>query len=131
VSQEPDSDYVEHESAHNFALTVERVGNAIEVAGMKILARVDHAAGAKQVGETMPPTLVLFYGNPKGGTPVMQATPKAALDLPLKVLIRETADGKVLVAYHPIAPMLRRDGVSEEIATRLEPAQQLLAASIR
>jgi uncharacterized protein (DUF302 family) len=80
---------------------------------------------------TMPPTVVLIYGNPKGGTPIMLASPLAALDLPLRVLVREDASGRASIAFHPIAPVLRLAGVPEALATRLEPAQRLLIEAIR
>ena len=61
----------------------------------------------------------------------MLAAPQAALDLPLRVLVREDADGRTLVAFHPIAPMLRDAGVPDALANRLEPAQTLLMEAIR
>jgi uncharacterized protein (DUF302 family) len=124
-------DIVEQTSAHSFPLTVERIGNAIEVAGMKVLGRIDHSGGAASVEVTIPPMVVIIYGHPKGGTPIIQAAPQAGLDLPLRVLIREDAEGKVHVAYHPIAARLRRRGVPEDLAVRLEPAQKLLFEAIR
>ncbi len=130
MSDASENDFIEAESAHSFALTVERIGNAIEVAGMKVLGHIDHAAGAKSIELELPPTVVIMYGNPKGGTPIMQAAPRAALDLPLRVLVRE-ADGKVLVAFHPIASRLRRRGVPKELAASLEPAQELLFKAIQ
>ena len=90
---------------------------------MTIFARVDHAAGARTAGLAMPPTIVLLYGNPKGGTPLMLAAPQAALDLPLRVLVREREDGKAVVAFHPAAPMLKRAGVPDQLASKLDPAQ--------
>ena len=121
----------EHVSAVAFAPTLERLVQAIETAGMTVFARIDHAAGARQVGLELPPTVVLLYGHPRGGTPIMQAAPQAALDLPLRVLVRQEADGRVRVAFHPVAPMLRQAGVPEALATRLEPAQRILVEAIQ
>jgi uncharacterized protein (DUF302 family) len=123
--------FVEQASAYGFDETVQRLIKAVEDAGMTVLARIDHAAGARKVGLAMPNTVVMLYGHPRGGTPIMQAAPHAALDLPLRALIRDTEGGKVMVAYHPIADLLRRDGVSDEMARRLEPAQKLLLEAIR
>jgi uncharacterized protein (DUF302 family) len=124
-------DLVELESPDAFAPTLERIANAIESHGMTIFARVDHAAGARAVGLAMPPTIVLLYGNPKGGTPLMLAAPQVALDLPVRVLVREREDGKAVVAFHPAAPMLKRAGVPDALASRLDPAQAILVEATR
>lgn len=120
----------EHESPSPFDATVERLAQAITQRGLTIFARIDHAANARAAGMTMPPATVLIYGNAKGGTPVMLAAPLTALDLPLRVLVRERADGVATIAFHPAAGMLRLAGVPEELATRLDPAQQLLLAAL-
>jgi uncharacterized protein (DUF302 family) len=124
------SDVAEYVSAVPFTQTMTRLVEAIESAGMLIFARIDHAAGARDVGMVMPATTVLLYGHPKGGTPIMLAAPRAALDLPLRVLVREGEDGRALISFHPVAPMLRRAGVPDALATRLEPAQQILVAAV-
>jgi uncharacterized protein (DUF302 family) len=121
---------VEFSSPHSFTATRDRVVQAIAKAGLTIFAQIDHAQGAREIGIAMPPTLVLIYGHAKGGTPLMQAEPRVALDLPLRVLLRETDEGRVVIAFHPIAPMLRQAGVAELLVTRLEPAQQLLERAI-
>jgi len=98
---------------------------------MTVFARIDHAAGAKEAGMTMPPTVVLLYGNPRGGTPIMLASPLAALDLPLRVLVREDNEGHSLVSFHPIVAVLRGVGIPDELAKRLEPAQRVLIDAIK
>jgi uncharacterized protein (DUF302 family) len=124
------TDIVEHVSPLLFDATVEALVQAITNGGMTIFARIDHAANARDVGATMPSATVLIYGNAKSGTPIMLATPLAALDLPLRVLVREREDGRAVIAFHPVAAMLRRAGVPEDAAARLEPAQQMLLAAI-
>jgi uncharacterized protein (DUF302 family) len=124
------TDTVEHVSAVDFAQTLERLITAIEAAGMTVFSRLDHAAGAREVGLQMPPTTVLVYGNPKGGTPIMLAAPQAALDLPLRVLVRESEDRRVLISFHPVGPMLRRAGAPDDMAERLAPAQRVLVEAI-
>jgi len=121
---------VEYSSPLAFGPTLDRLIATIEKAGMTVFARIDHAAGAKEAGMTMPPTIVLIYGNPKGGTPIMLASPLAALDLPLRVLVREDGSGQASISFHPIASVLREAGVPEALATRLEPAQRLLIEAI-
>lgn len=124
-------DFFELQTDLTFARTLERLTGAIETAGMKIFARIDHAAAAAAVGLAMPPTMVLIYGSPRGGTPLMLASPQAALDLPLRVLLREGADGQVLVSFHPVIAMLTKAGVPVALAERLEPAQRLLLETIQ
>ena len=127
----PADGVVEYSSALGFEPTLERLLKTIEKAGMIVFARIDHAAGAREVGMEMPPTVVLLYGHPKGGTPIMLVSPLAALDLPLRVLLRENDDGQTLLSFHPIAAMLQQAGVPEELAKRLEPAQRVLVEAIR
>jgi uncharacterized protein (DUF302 family) len=124
-------DPVEHVSPVPFAATLKRVEQAIEAAGLTVFARIDHAAGARSAGMTMPPTVVLYYGNPLGGTPIMLAAPQAALDLPLRVLLREDAGGQTVISFYPVAPLLRASGVPVELAEWLEPAQRLLVNALR
>ncbi|MFL5280878.1 MAG: DUF302 domain-containing protein [Rhodopila sp.] len=96
-----------------------------------MFAKIDHAAGASQVGMTMPPALVLLYGHPSGGTPVMLAEPRAAPDLPLRVLVREDAAGKAVIAFYPVAEALKRLGLPDDVAVRLEPAQRILVKAVQ
>ena len=121
----------EFASAADFQATLDRLVQAIEAAGLTIFARIDHAAGAREIGMQMPPTVVLIYGHAKGGTPIMQASPQAALDLPLRVLVREDAGGQALVSFHPIISVLQQAGVPEPLAKRLEPAQSLLIQALQ
>ena len=113
-----------------FVATLTQVTNAIAAAGLTVFARIDHALGAAQVGLAMPPTIVLLYGNPKGGTPIMLAAPAAALDLPLRVLVRAVEAG-TSVSFHPIAPMLLAAGVPDHLANALDPTQRLVMEAIQ
>ena len=124
------SDIVEHVSALPFEATVERLATAIAQAGLTLFSRIDHQAGARDAGLEMPPATVLTYGHAKGGTPVMVATPLAALDLPLRVLVRVHEDGRTVIVFHAIGAVLRRAGVPDLLATRLDPAQLLLVNAV-
>jgi uncharacterized protein (DUF302 family) len=115
----------------SFDTTLTRITAAIEGAGLTVFAVIDHAANARQAGLTMLPATVLIYGNARGGTPIMQAVPEVALDLPLRVLVRQDADGRTVVLFHPAGPMLRQAGVPDALAGRLDPAQHLLTAAIQ
>ncbi len=130
MSDTPSADLVELASPIDFEATLHRVTEAIEAAGLAVFARIDHSEGARQVGLTMMPTIVLIYGHAKGGTPIMLAAPQSALDLPLRVLVREAGEGTV-VSFRPIAPVLLEAGVPEDLAHRLDPAQRLLVEAIQ
>ena len=130
MSESQVPEIAEHASAFSFNVTLERLVDAIAKSGMTLFASIDHAANARSVGATMPPTTVLIYGNAKGGTPIMRSTPQAALDLPLRVLVREGVNGKTSIAFHPIKTLLGRVGVPADAASRLEPAQRLLSSAI-
>ncbi|MGO4513398.1 DUF302 domain-containing protein [Bradyrhizobium sp. MOS001] len=82
------------ESIYSLSETLARLRTALEANGLKIFATIDHHAAAQSVGLDMPPTTVLIYGNPKGGTALMLAAPDFALELPLRLLVREGEHGK-------------------------------------
>jgi uncharacterized protein (DUF302 family) len=124
-----DDTFFELPSAYDFETTLRRLTDVIANAGLKLFACIDHAAAAKEFGLEMPPTMVLIYGHPKGGTPIMLAHPDAALDLPLKLLLREQADGKTTLLYRPIEQTLSLAGVPAEQALKLAPAQNRIAAA--
>ena len=93
--------------------TLDRLGIALERKGIKIFKRINHAKGAASVGASLPPTEVLIFGTPKIGTPLMQSNPMIGLDLPLKALAWETADGKSKLAYSDPAWLAARYGISD------------------
>lgn len=87
------------ESTRSVKDTIDALAKALEEKGIKVVARVDHAAGAKAAGLEMAPAEVIMFGNPKLGTPLMQANPEIGVDLPMKVLAWQDAGGKVRVGY--------------------------------
>ncbi len=88
--------------------TADRLSKALEAKGIKVAARIDHAAGAKAAGLELPPTVVIMFGNPKLGTPLMQADPRIGLELPMKMLIWQDKAGKVWLGYTPPATLQAR-----------------------
>ena len=103
-------------SKHPVEDTVDRLAKAIEAKGIKIAARIDHAAGAKAAGLELPPTVVLLFGNPKLGTPLMQADPRVGLDLPMKMLVWQDKAGKVWVGYAPPSALQARYTLDGQLA---------------
>ncbi len=112
------------DSAHPVAETERRLVQAIEGAGLKVAARVDHEANAKSVGLRLPPTVLVLFGNPSAGTLLMEQNRAIGIDLPLKVLIWE-ADGKVRIAYADPAGLARRHGIAEATPVLAQIAQAL------
>jgi uncharacterized protein (DUF302 family) len=92
------------------------------------MARIDHAAGAKTVGLSLRPTEVLIFGNPKSGTPLMQANQTMGIDLPLKVLVWQDADGRVWLSYNEPAWLALRHGLDEAVAAAVKAMTAALAA---
>jgi len=80
--------------------TMDRLEAEIKAKGITVFARIDHAAGAAQAGLSLRPTEVLIFGNAKAGTPLMQADQTMGIDLPLKALVWQDADGKVWLSYN-------------------------------
>lgn len=87
-------------SNHGAKETMDRLEAEVRARGMVVFARVDHAAGAAQVGLSLRPTEVLMFGNAKAGTPLMQANQTIGIDLPLKALVWEDENGKVWLSYN-------------------------------
>jgi len=116
-------------SAQGVKETVDRLASEVIAKGMTVFARIDHAAGAKEVGMALRPTEVLIFGNAKGGTPLMQAKQTIGIDLPLKALVWEDAEGKVWLSYNDPGWIARRHGATgvTEVTSRLAAALAGLA----
>jgi uncharacterized protein (DUF302 family) len=118
------------QSAYPFAETVQLLRSNLESQGLTIFAIIDQREAARSVGLDMPPTTLLIYGNPKGGTPLMIVTPDFGIELPLKLLVREEADGQVLVVYIPAHALEGRHGLPTGLAAKLEGTEPLIAAAV-
>ncbi len=90
---------IKKKSQFDVAATLDRLETVLKEKGIKPIARVDHAEAAKSVGMELRPTQVLFFGNPKLGTPLMQCNQIAGLDLPMRVLAWEAEDGSTWLGY--------------------------------
>ena len=92
--------------------TMDRLETEVVAKGMKVFARIDHAAGAAEVGLTLRPTELIIFGNARGGTPLMQSVQTAGIDLPLKALVWQDAAGKTFISYNEPSWMAQRHGVA-------------------
>jgi uncharacterized protein (DUF302 family) len=118
---------VELRSAHDFATTVRRLDDELAARGVEVFARIDHAANAAAVGLSMPPTLVVIFGNARAGTPLMRRAPALALDLPLRILVRSDPGG-VAVCFHDPAALVEPFGLSADDAAPLRAVTAIAAA---
>ena len=99
-------------SAHGPKETLDRLEAVLKEKGLTIFLRVDHAAGAAKIGKTLRPTELLVFGNPQGGTPLMECAQTAGIDLPLKALVWEDASAQVWVGYNDPAFLAQRHGAA-------------------
>jgi uncharacterized protein (DUF302 family) len=116
-------------SNHSVDETVEKLMGILQAKGVTLFALVDHSGEAAKVGMKMRPTKLLIFGNPKGGTPVMLAAPTIAIDLPLKILIWEDAQGKVLVTYNSPAYLQARHRLPAELLQNIVVVEALAKAA--
>jgi uncharacterized protein (DUF302 family) len=115
------------DSASSMVETEQRLVHAIEAAGLKVAAGIDHEANAKREDQALPPTVLLLFGNPKTGTPLIQQRRTMGIDIPLKILIWEE-EGKVKLAYNDPFYLARRHGVENAaVLTQVERALRSFA----
>ena len=112
-------------SGHSVDETVHRLVRALDAKGITIFSIVDHSGEAAQAGLAMPNTKLVIFGNPAAGTPVMLAAPLAALDLPLKLLVWEDADGATWVSYNTREYVTRRFGLDDVVTAPLGVVDKL------
>ncbi len=116
-----DDGLVSVRSPHGVAETLNRLEQAAREAGLAIAGRIDHSANAAKVGETLRPTALLLFANPKAGTPLMQARQTMGIDLPLKALVWEDERGQVWLTYNTTAYLAARHNLT---ADRVESMRQ-------
>ena len=116
-------------SNHSVDQTVQKLKAILQGKGVTLFALVDHSGEAEKVGMKMHPTKLLIFGNPKGGTPLMQAAPSIAIDLPLKMLIWEDAERHVWVSYNSPIYLQQRHGVPQNLLQNIVVVETLAAAA--
>ena len=116
-------------SKHSVDETVERLKNILRSKQITLFALIDHSGEAAKVGMKMPPTKLLIFGNPKGGTPLMLAAPSSALDLPLKILVSEDAQGNVWLLYNSPEYLKERHGLPSNLLPNIAVIETLSAAA--
>jgi uncharacterized protein (DUF302 family) len=119
MSPIPENGIVRIPSQHSVADTVAKLESILQVKSVKLFAVIDHSGEAEKTGLTMPNTKLLIFGNPKGGTPLMLASPSVALDLPLKILIAEDIAGKVWISYNTSVFLQQRHNLPANLLTNI------------
>jgi uncharacterized protein (DUF302 family) len=125
-----DKGLIQVSSHYSVDETVGRLKTAFTEKGMQIFAVIDHSGEAEKAGLKMPPTKVIIFGSPKGGTPLMVAAPSLAIDLPLKALVAEDSAGKVSVTYNSPEYLQSRHGVPADLIKNLAGAGALIAKAV-
>jgi len=113
-------------STHSVAQTMERLESLLKERGVMIFARIDFSGDAARAGLSLRPEQLLIFGNPKAGTPLMQSVPAAGLDLPLKALVWEDAEGHTQIAYNDPHYIIRRHGLDAALAANLAAVVPLI-----
>ena len=124
-----DTGMIDTPSNHSVDETVEKLKGILQAKGVTLFALVDHSVEAEKVGINMPPTKLLIFGSPKAGTPVMLAAPSSAIDLPLKILIWEDAQGKVRASYNSPDYLQERHGIPQELLQNITVVETLAATA--
>jgi uncharacterized protein (DUF302 family) len=109
--------------------TVQKLARLLEAKGIKLFALIDHSGEAASAGMQMPATKLVIFGNPKAGTPLMIASPSAAIDLPLKILVAEDAAGVTRISYNDAAWLQTRHGFPVELVANIAAVAALAATA--
>jgi uncharacterized protein (DUF302 family) len=131
MSPIPENGILRIASNHSVDETVTRLQSILQSKGVKLFTIVDHSGEAATATLKMPPTKLLIFGNPKAGTPVMLASPSAALDLPLKILVAEDASDKVWLFYNAPAYLQTRHNFPPELLPNLAVIEVLASQAAR
>lgn len=117
--EKPDG-IVNIESSHSVDQTLNRLTDLLQKKGITLFTVIDHSGEAEKVGLKMPPTKLLIFGNPKGGTPLMLAAPSIAIDLPLKILVWEDKQGKIWLSYNGSEYLKKRHNLPQDLVKNID-----------
>ncbi len=121
-----DRGIVDLPSRYSVPETLDRLEAILKEKGLTIFGRVDHSGEAKKVGLDMQPTQLLIFGSPKAGTPMMVAAPSLAIDLPLKALAWQDAQGKVWLSYNSPEYLQQRHNIPADLLKNIAGAGALI-----
>ena len=130
MSTDAEKGLIQLASHYSVEETLARLESLLRERGVNVFALVDHSGEAAKVGLEMRPTKLLIFGSPKAGTPLMQASPSVAIDLPLKALIWEDAEGKVWLSYNDPQYLQRRHNLPAELLPNVAGVAPLLQKAV-
>jgi uncharacterized protein (DUF302 family) len=125
----PDNGIVTVPTHRSVEQAADKLATLIEAKQIVLFARIDFAADAQRAGLVMQPSQLLVFGNPRAGTPLMQAVPTAALDLPLKVLVWQDSDGRVWLSYNSADYLQARHAAPAELIKPIDGIGALVQAA--
>ncbi len=126
MTSTPDHGLVHLRSSYSVAETSKRLEASLLAHGITIFCQVDHSGEAEKVGLALPPTQLLIFGSPRGGTPLMLAAPTVAIDLPLKALVWQDTGGKVWLSYNSPEYLQQRHNIPPELLKNIAGPTPLL-----
>jgi len=123
---------VVQKSPYSVSESLDRMTALLDKKGIKVMARVPHSQAAAGVGIEMQPAELLIFGNPKLGSPLMQSQPTTAIDLPMKLIAWQDADGQVWIAYNDPAWIAKRHGITDRdaVIAKMSGALKGLSAKV-
>jgi uncharacterized protein (DUF302 family) len=125
----PENGIISKSTKHTVDEVVEKLKTLLQVKGVKLFAIIDHSGEAEAIGIKMPPTKLLIFGNPKGGTPLMLAAPMVAIDLPLKLLVWEDANGSRWISYNSPQYLKQRHALPDDLLKNIAVIEALATAA--
>ena len=126
----PDNGLVHVRSPYSVRETLKRLESVLQAKNLTVFARIDHSGEAEKIGLQMRPTQLVIFGSPKAGTPLMVASPTLAIDLPLKALAWEDADGLVWLSYNSPEYLKRRHEIPDELVKNIAGVGAMLEKAV-
>ena len=130
MSASTENGLIHLDSKHSVDETLQRLQALLQEKNIKVFTLIDHSGEAVKAGLAMRPTKLLIFGNPKGGTPLMQAAPTTAIDLPLKALVWEDVDGNVKLTYNDPTYLQQRHNIPAELVPNIAGVSGLLEKAV-
>lgn len=127
----PDNGMAHQSSPYSFAETIKRLESLLQAQGLTLFCPIEHSGEAEKAGLKMLATQVIIFGSPKGGTPLMIASPTVAIDLPLKALIWEDAEGKIWVPYNRPEYVQQRHNIPGALLKNIAGIEPLLQEAVK